>query len=97
MQTFKCRFLGRERRYDKEEEIVLLLLLYLYLLFFFYNLIIERDAYYAKFIGITFLHIFQYDTGSIPWVPHSALDLPGTENAPPRRSIESRMCVRYHK
>ena len=56
--------------------------------FFFYNLIIERDAYYAKFIGITFLHIFQYDTGSIPWVPHSALDLPGTENAPPRRSIE---------
>jgi len=39
----------------------------------------------------------QYDTGSIPWVPHSALDLPGTENAPPRRSIESRMCVRYHK
>jgi len=40
----------------------------------------------------------QFDTGSIPWVPHSALDIMGTpENARPRRSIESRMCVRYYK
>ena len=40
----------------------------------------------------------QYDSLDIPWVPHSALDIVGTpEHARPRRSIESRMCVRYHK
>jgi hypothetical protein len=40
----------------------------------------------------------QFDTGSIPWVPHSALDIVGTpEDAKPRRSIESRLCVRYYE
>jgi len=40
----------------------------------------------------------QFDTGDIPWVPHSALDIMGTpDSARPRRSIESRMCVRYYK
>merc|ERR1712212_135466 len=38
----------------------------------------------------------QYDSLDTPWVPHSALDVCGTpDSARPRRSIESRMCVRY--
>jgi len=40
----------------------------------------------------------QFDNeGVIPQVPHSALDVVGTEGCRPRRSIESRMCVKYKK
>lgn len=40
----------------------------------------------------------QFDTQDLPWVPHSALEICGTPaNARPRRSIESRLCVRYYK
>jgi len=40
----------------------------------------------------------QFDTQDIPWVPHSALDICDTPaDAKPRRSIETRLCVRYYK